>query len=105
MLQQRHGLYSFGLQPTSPSGIGTRSGIVLPADELSCGPCDFTFAGRPTLAGFLNTDLTQASPRQMDPRAQATLGRGLQPNVAAVTARHVAGDGQAEADAAGQRVA
>ena len=37
----------------------------------------------------------------MDPCAQATPRRGLEPNVAAVTARHVAGNGQAKADAAG----
>ena len=39
----------------------------------------------------------------MDPCAQATPRRGLQPNVAAVTARHVAGNGQAKADAAGAK--
>ena len=41
----------------------------------------------------------------MHPRTQAALGRRLQPDVATMTARHVARYGQAKADAAGQWVA
>ena len=59
----------------------------------------------PSGIGFFNADLTKRLPRQMDPGAQPAPGRGLQPDVPAMAARHVAGDGQAEADAAGQRVA
>ena len=42
---------------------------------------------------------------EVDPGAQAALRRGLEPDVAAVAARHVAGDRQAETDASGRRVA
>src|ERR671924_1984087 len=41
----------------------------------------------------------------MHPGAQATSRRGFEPDVAAVAARHVAGDRQAETDAPGGRVA
>ena len=43
--------------------------------------------------------------RQMNPGAQTALRRCLEPHVAAMAARHVAGDRQAKADATGRRVA
>jgi hypothetical protein len=41
----------------------------------------------------------------MDPGAQATLGGGLEPDVAPMAARDVAGDRQTETDPSGGRVA
>jgi len=58
----------------------------------------------PSGTGFF-AHLTRGSPRQMDPGAQTTARRSLKPDIAAMAARHVAGNRQAEADAAGQRVA
>ena len=52
-----------------------------------------------------HSGLPGVSARQVDAGAQAALRRGFEPDVAAMAARHVAGDRQAEADAAGRRVA
>ena len=52
-----------------------------------------------------HSGLPGVSPRQVDAGAQAAIGRGFQPDVAAMAARHVARDRQAEPDAAGRRIA
>src|SRR5579863_6557543 len=87
---------------SAPPRASTRSALWQPSrPPAEPSDCVSAKTALPIREGFL----AGVSARQVDAGAQAAMRRIFQPDVAAMAARHVAGDREAEPDAAGRRVA